>query len=579
MVMIQISCRSMHLTQLLVPVVSIVCLALPDFLFAREQLTADITTGIHTSVEDKAVPFGYRVTWIEWDSNFRDSELQIGDRILGVNGEQYTRQDYRHHHAIGDYRESAYWESQSASDGQTIELTVFRGAAEQSVSGQLRAGRLYLDDEDRRTMGEGGPLRNIVEKDENGQRIFDTSWANWYEQMTNGRSGSFPYVLDSGWQRSSFNNRKMLDAHLDHQVRIDYAIEHYPGDFADALVYDYERVRNNLEGQVVELPANALEFRTRADVLRQEVKKLSEAAIIRFNELLGDRLEESSAVSSGGINALIDAFVGKVVYFDGLTGRNFVNDLGQAFMVAGSDRSGYFFLKTESPEMARAFDVLLRYRSLVNPKLAQRYSVWIDVQNEPVLINFKGSTVVGLLGRVAALASGNGDVFIQVDNIDGDLVFAGEEETQVSAPCIIDNSSTPEEVVTCMVATVKHGDRHTWEGLFANWRFTPIWPNSLPIFYKPYRERASIFERAWEHSRRFIMDDVMDARVNRTEPIRELYAGGGGIPKVEEVVVVLDHIKDIDGRTRTFVDLNVRRVWKLQRIDNGPWRIAHVQHL
>ena len=570
----------MRLTRLLFPVVFVVCLAPPDLIHAREQLTDTITAGIHTSMEEKAVPFGYRVTWIEWDSNFRDSELKIGDRILGVNGKRYTREDYRHHHAIGDYRESAYWDEHGAEDGQAIELAVLRGAEEISVSGKLRAERLYLDDQDRRTMGEGGPLRNIVEKDENGQRIFDTSWANWYEQMTNGRQGSFPYVLDGGWQRSSFNNRKSLNTHLEHQRRIDYGIEHYPGDFIDELVKDYERVRNNLEGIVIELAEDALEFRTRADMLKQEIKALSGTAITGFNESLGDRLEESSGVASGGIDELIDTFAGKVVYFDGLTGRNFVNDLGQAFMVAGSDRNGYFFLKTESPGMARVFDVLWRYRSLVNPKLAERYSVWIDVKNEPVLINFKGSTVIGLLGRIAALAGGNGDVFIQSRDVDGELVFAGEQETKVSAPCIIDDGSVPEEVISCMVAAIKHGDRQTWEGLFADWRFTSIWPTAPPLFYKPYRERAAIFDRAWEHSRRFIMDDVMDARVNHSEPMRELHAGSeNGIPKVEEVVVVLDHIKDIDGVTRTFVDLNVTRVWKLQRIDGGPWRIAHVQHL
>ena len=84
--------------------------------------------------------------------------------------------------------------------------------------------------------------------------------------------------------------------------------------------------------------------------------------------------------------------------------------------------------------MARAFDVLLRYRSWVNPKLAERYSVWIDVQKEPILINFKRSTVVGLVGQLVALAGGHGDVFIQVDGTNGELTFAGEEENQVTAP-------------------------------------------------------------------------------------------------------------------------------------------------
>ena len=93
----------------------------------------------------------------------------------------------------------------------------------------------------------------------------------------------------------------------------------------------------------------------------------------------------------------------------------------------------------------------------------------------------------------------------------------------------------------------------------------------LRFFYNPYRESSGRFDRAWEHSRRFIMGEVLDAHVNRVESARVLHSGTGddGIPKLEEVTVILDHIKDVEGVNRTFVDLNVNRVWRLQRVDDG----------
>ena len=41
---------------------------------------------------------------------------------------------------------------------------------------------------------------------------------------------------------------------------------------------------------------------------------------------------------------------------------------------------------------------------------------------------------------------------------------------------------------------------------------------------------------------------------------------------VEEVEV--DAIGLFDGEYRAFADADVRRIWRLQRIDGGPWRIA-----
>ena len=60
--------------------------ASPMAAFAGEvKLGDDIATGIQTSAEFDVRPFGYRVTWINWIRTW-ESELRLGDRILGVNG-------------------------------------------------------------------------------------------------------------------------------------------------------------------------------------------------------------------------------------------------------------------------------------------------------------------------------------------------------------------------------------------------------------------------------------------------------------------------------------------------------------
>jgi len=35
-------------------------------------------------------PYGFRVSWIRWDSEFRGTKLHIGDRIIGLDGTRYS---------------------------------------------------------------------------------------------------------------------------------------------------------------------------------------------------------------------------------------------------------------------------------------------------------------------------------------------------------------------------------------------------------------------------------------------------------------------------------------------------------
>jgi hypothetical protein len=364
--------------------------ASPMAAFADEvKLGDDITAGVQTSAEHEARPFGYRVTWINWDSYFRDSELRLGDRILGVNGERYARETHNLGYAIGNHAENRYWADRGAKEADPVTLIVERDGDEIAVSGQLMANRFYFNDDGRQTLGLGGPDRLLPEVDENGNRPFDSSWGGWYQDKTEPKPGSWQFVLDGSWERTGFNNRRELEAHLEDQERIDYLVAKYPSEFAETMRRDFERVRDYLDGDAVDLPPDALDYRTRADELKKEIDGYGERAIAALEAELGGRLETSPSASD--LDEQRQAYVGKVVYFDGLGNRNIINDLEQTFMVAGGDRDGYFFLDAGAPAMDRAFDALYRYRALVNPQLAERYSVWIEVEDEPRIITFRGS--------------------------------------------------------------------------------------------------------------------------------------------------------------------------------------------
>jgi hypothetical protein len=543
------------------------------------RLGDDITAGVQTSTEFEARPFGYRVTWINWDSYVRDSELRLGDRILGVNGERYSRETHNLGYAIGNHAENRYWADRGAKDGDSVTLIVERDGEEITVAGRLMANRFYYNDDGRQTLGLGGPDRLLPEVDENGNRPFEGSWAGWYEDKTGPKPGSWQFLLDGSWERTGFNNQRELEAHQGDQERIDYLALKYPSPFAETMRGDFERVRDYLDGDAVELAEDALDYRTRADELRAEIDGYAERAIAALEAELGDRLE--TAPSASDLDEQRQAYVGKVVYFDGLGNRNIINDLEQTFMVAGGDRDGYYFLDADQPAMDRAFAALYRYRALVNPQLAERYSVWIEVQDEPRIITFRSSPAIGLLGKLVAIAGGTQEVFVDARPETEQLAVAGEAETEVEQACAIAAGDPPEATVACLVEALKSGDRDSWQSLFAEWRFIASDDDGPPLFDPDYRLLPAHFEDAWQASRRLITGDVYDARIGRVDRARLLHdpAPGDPVPRVESVRILLDHVGLIEGEYRTFSDLNVHRVWRLQRLDGGPWKITEVQRL
>ena len=60
-----------------------------------------MTSDLESDIQTEVMPDGFRVEWIHWDSNFRNSGLDVGDYIVAVNGKPLDRE--KHYKAVGQH--------------------------------------------------------------------------------------------------------------------------------------------------------------------------------------------------------------------------------------------------------------------------------------------------------------------------------------------------------------------------------------------------------------------------------------------------------------------------------------------
>jgi len=551
---------------------------------------ADVQSGIQTDEVLELEPYGFRVTWIAWDSPFRDTDLRIGDLIVALDGVPYEKADREKTapRAIGQYQEEAFWEDRGAADGDEIVLTVLRGTPdggkqELEVRGPLRAEVFYHDGRERVALGPGGPPRRATSAEDGSL----ANWAGWYETFIKQAS----YVLDAGWDRGSFNNRRELAAHLEERERIDYLLEHYPGPFADAAAADWERVRQALEGERVELTEADLAYRELGEKRRDEAREAARRSRERFLEgLAPETIPTFPAVDP--IRGDRAAVAGKVVVFPWITPRGgLIERFGRSYAVAGSARDGFYFAPLDAPEMQRFFDAFFRYQAKVDPGIAERYRFVARILDDPVLLTADGRPAPGLLVQVigGSAGAGDGDLFVDLrDPVPADGAarevgrspFAGEEALAgIDVPELADDAP-PAQVVTTMIQALKWADEATWRSVFASWRLFSRF-SGPPIVDMAFGWKDGSFTREWGEARRQILDFVYDARVAKVGPVRTLREPGldDGGPALDQVDVSVDHVGLIDDEYRTFTDVRVHRLWRLQRLDGGPWRVAELRRL
>jgi hypothetical protein len=538
------------------------------------QTTNTYTSGIRTRQNVDEDPYGYIVEWIEWDSDFRNSNLQYADIIIAVNDKSYLKENCvaDHPKAIGNYLESTYWAEQESKDGQTIILHVFREGQLLSISGKIHQQQVYLNTENRQTIGLNGPLRMSNDG-------FSSPWANWYENFV--RHASL-YLDDKRWERITIDNRKILQEHLEWKERIDYLVKHYPGRFAEQALYDWENVKKILEGIVyTDITNETLEYRKIGEQRKLLVK---EAAIKSRNAFL----DKSSAGMIPAFPAVdpvhgnILEAAGKITALPAITYNQFINDLGKSYAVTGSKNNGYYFIHLNSKEMDIFFKTLFHYQAQVTPDVAECYQFIVEILNEPAMLTYEGRPVNGLMVKVVAGVAGEDNVFIDISKTDssGKAVFEGEDALTIFSGYPLQDAASPQQVIEAMIGYIKLGDQKSWKKLFCNWQIYSNWEGP-PCVDMAFWFTEENYQNTWEKSRRQILNDIYDARVLYTSRVKTIIEANKeiGVPKVEQVKIIVDHVGKFDGVYQSLSNLYVHRKWRLQRLNGGPWKIIELQAL
>ncbi len=534
--------------------------------------TSNIKSGIVTEKVFEQEPKGYRVVWIDWDSDFRNTDLQIGDLIIGVDGKKYENIHDGNISplAVGQHLESVHWERVGAKEGQEITLDILRHQEKPlQIEGKLQYEKIYSMDDGKRSLSPNGPptLSNDG---------FGSPWSMWYENFVKKSS----YILDFVWERwGSLVTKKELEEQEALEPRIDYLAKNYPGPFADSVVSDWNRVKQYLLGPKIDQKSIDLEYRGIGEARIQLAKDAAAKSYQAFlAEMSNDLIQPFPA------NELDDRgkVVGKVVELPRIAYRNIINDLGRSYAVMGSAHEGFYFVDINYPEMTSFFGTWFRFKSNVNPGLKESYRIVGKIQDDPRMLTFQRQPVKGLMVRALGVLSGDdGELFVDLRNVNSAnevAKFAGEDELASNLYSRqIPDDATPAQVIEAMIHAIKFADEEGWKKLFADWRvFTR---GDMTIVDSSYTPAPVALQRDWEYSRKLISDKVYDARVSRVTPIRVLSQGADTNPKVEQVTVYIYHIGQVDGQYMAFSDIEVKRVWNLQRINGGPWRIVESQHL
>ena len=98
-----------------------------------EKILSDtLQSGLKITLVDEGGELYGRVSWIDWDSGFRDSGLRIEDRIVGMNGVPMTlpaepnARRLARDRVVGGLQEAAIFAEAGLKDGSPLKLTVLR---------------------------------------------------------------------------------------------------------------------------------------------------------------------------------------------------------------------------------------------------------------------------------------------------------------------------------------------------------------------------------------------------------------------------------------------------------------------
>jgi hypothetical protein len=121
---------------------------------------------------------------------------------------------------------------------------------------------------------------------------------------------------------------------------------------------------------------------------------------------------------------------------------------------------------------------------------------------------------------------------------------------------------------------LKIGEEDDWRAFFASWDASR-WDDRV-YFYALRGADDRVLADEWVRARRLLEGKVVEVRPVWESEVQPLLSATDieGAPSVEQVWVEVDHVSEFEGELRAFADASVHRMWTLQRLDGGPWRIA-----
>ena len=533
-------------------------------------MTSGLVTGIKTDNWLDRQPAALNVAWLEWDSAFREQGLRPGDQILQVQGRPLASFGIAADQLPGQAQESQLWPLLGLNEGSLLRLTVRRRRAMQGwdvleFAAALRPVAISCNAEGRTLMGEGGPLR--LSRDG-----FAEAWAPWLER----RRFEWERQLDGTVWSGSVDTRQALARHLESEPRLRYLAKYYPGRFSDALVADWEALREVLAGRAYTLTTEDVRYReAESDLLRQVSAQARAAWDALAAELAPLLIEPPGPVTMAGDG--LDALAGKVLCLPSISPQEWISDVGQV-QLAWRLQGGWVVTALEQPLLRTAWQAQSRFRRDLSPFLSDDVALVARILPQPRLIAPQGApAVVALEVEPLAVLMGAGEALMFVDlrrtDASGLCPFAGEAGVQPQPEPLPPDDASPAEVMQALIRALQRRDIATWRALFADWRlmFEDGQPYYLP--YDPYTDAN--LQAHWEQSRRLVLGPVHAVRVAWVDDPREVVADEiPDMPRIERVVLELDHVGSFDGDYRSFGSPAVHRHWVLHRRDGGPWRIS-----
>jgi hypothetical protein len=544
----------------------------------------------------------FMVLWIMQDSGFRDSGLQIGDHIIGVEGQRFqSSKQYK----IGTYDESRYWTDMGKQAGDAVRLLVRRDDDILTISGKLSSGVALARGKRGNEIYPGGPDRLA-----DGEGLFPYPWSTWYA----GLIGDMAVAMTGGANFGSYDSRKMYENLNTSKAQMAYLVQNHPCAWTENLLKEWKLARKAAKGKVYKLTEEDLAYRDIGQQRAEDVATAGKAAEKAFIEQRRQQLMDPFPLPSA-FDVSRQEMAEKVVVLDDLVlgGDGIAVDAGQLYLVAGDASKGFYFIEVASREMGQVMNALYRYKRSVQYLKQEKYRIIGRIRQDPRMVNIRGQVTDGNLLQVLA-ASVSDAFFIDLTKTGSDKpMFVGEEELKAQRhPPDMDYSS-PVIVMQVFIDALKYADEKTWKSLFRTWEIEEQ-QGGTRYLETDIREDRTTLHYSWEGSRKALLGltndhyhDVYDVRIGR---VQSPYAVLGGEiteeeqnvnavlglddddeidkgasretgPLVEECEVELIRIGKFGNIYRSYVHTNSRkpRYWKLQRVDGGPWKKEYFSDL